>query len=118
VSAAFFYVHNVGPLFIAAIWLGSARWVHLDAQSRLRNPSGVRAATVAAIAVPFVGAALWGCARPCETLVERRERRLLRLLREEELRGLDELPERRVERRRAEPQQRETTARRLAAAAR
>src|ERR671937_2492625 len=85
VSTAFLYLHDAGPLCFAALWLGSARWVHLDARTRLRNPSGIRTATMAALVLPFLGAVLWACARPAETLDERRERRLLRLLHEREL---------------------------------
>ena len=33
-NAAFFYLHNVGPICFAAIWLASARWVYLDARRR------------------------------------------------------------------------------------
>ena len=84
-NAAFFYLHSVGPVGVAAIWLASARWVNVDARSRLRNPSGIRAATLTAATLPFVGAALWACVRPNETLAQRRERRLVRLVLEEEL---------------------------------
>jgi hypothetical protein len=100
-------IHNVGPLWLAAMWLASVRWVQLDARARLRNPSGVRAAVVAAAMLPFLGTALWACVRPAETLLERRERRLARLLLEAELResaeAADELARRRAVRLRAEP---------------
>jgi len=114
-NGAFFYLHNVGPVCFVAIWLASARWVNLDARSRLRNPNGIRAATLAAAALPFVGAALWACVRPAETLALRRERRLVRLALEEELRGLDELSQRRLQRRRHEPTERDADARRAMA---
>src|SRR5437899_1602629 len=84
-NAAFFYLHNVGPICFAAIWLASARWVYLDARRRLRNPSGIRVATLTAAALPFLGAGVWACMRPGETLAQRRERRLIRLVLEEEL---------------------------------
>ena len=100
-------LHNVGPLWLLAAWVASVRWVQLDARARLRNPSGLRAAVVAAGALPFLGALLWACVRPGETLLERRERRLARLLLEAELRQsartADELARRRAARVRPEP---------------
>jgi hypothetical protein len=117
-NAAFFYLHNVGPVCFAAIWLASVRWVNLDARSRLRNTSGIRAATLSAAALPFAGAALWACVRPGETLAQRRERRLVNLVLETELRGVDELSRRRAERRRDAQTERDDAAARRAAAAR
>jgi len=78
-SAAFLIVRNVGLFWLAAMWLGSARCVQRDAEARLGNPSGIRAAVAAALLLPFLGAFLWLCLRPAETRVERRQRRLARL---------------------------------------
>jgi hypothetical protein len=78
VSGALLIIHNVAPLWLLALWLGCARWVQLDAQARLANPSGIKAATAAAILLPFLGPAFWLCLRPAETRIERRERRLAR----------------------------------------
>jgi hypothetical protein len=80
VTAAFSLVHEVGPIWLALVWLVSIRWVHRDARTRLRNPRAIRTAVVVAAVLPLVGAVAWACVRPAETLVERRHRRLARLL--------------------------------------
>ena len=93
-SVVFLAAHTFGPFALLAGWLGSVRWVAVDARARLRNPSGVRAAALAAAAVPGIGVFLWLCLRPTETLLERRERRVWSLLLESELRqptGQEEL---------------------------
>ena len=85
-SVVFLAAHTIGPLVVLAGWLGSVRWVAVDARARLRNPRGGRAAVSAAALVPGFGLFLWLCVRPSETLLERRERRLWTLLLESELR--------------------------------
>jgi hypothetical protein len=80
VTAAFSLVHDVGPIWLGLVWLVSIRWVHRDAQTRLRNRRAIRAATGVAAVLPLAGAVAWACVRPAETLVERRHRRLARLL--------------------------------------
>jgi hypothetical protein len=86
-SVVFLAAHTIGPLAVLAGWLGSVRWVCVDARARLRNPRGGRAAVIAAAVAPGFGLLVWLCMRPCETLLERRERRLWTLLLEGELRN-------------------------------
>ena len=85
VEAAFALTHYVAPLWLVAIWLGSVRWAQLDARARLANPSGIRAATLLALLLPFAGVAVWIAFRPHETRRERRERRVVTLLLESQL---------------------------------
>lgn len=80
VSAAFFVLHNLGPLWLIGMWAASVRWVLIDARARLASRSGIRMAVWAAALLPLVGVALWACARPAQTRLERRERRLRLLL--------------------------------------
>ncbi|MFN2629304.1 MAG: hypothetical protein ABR569_11805 [Gaiellaceae bacterium] len=80
-SAAVFVLHNLGPLWLVGMWAASVRWVLIDARARLASRSGIRVAVWAAALLPLVGVALWACARPAQTRLERRERRLRLLLR-------------------------------------
>lgn len=86
--AALAFAHDVMPIWLAVMWLASIRWTQRDAEARVRNRRAIRAAVVAAAVLPFLGAAVWACARPAETLTERRRRRLGRLLLELEA-GVD-----------------------------
>jgi hypothetical protein len=95
VDAAFGLAHDLGLLWLAAMWLGSVRWVRVDARQRLANPSAIRAATWLALALPFVGAVVWMALRPLETRRNRRERRVVTLLLESQLPARE--PERTVE---------------------
>jgi hypothetical protein len=80
VSAALSLTQDVLPIWLVVMWLASIRWTQRDAEARLHNPRAIRAALLAAAALPFLGAAAWACIRPAETLVERRRRRLGRQL--------------------------------------
>jgi hypothetical protein len=95
VDAAFGLAHDLGPLWLAAMWLGSVRWVRVDARQRLANPSAIRAATWLALALPFAGVAVWTAVRPHETRRNRRERRVVTLLLESQIPARE--PERPVE---------------------
>jgi hypothetical protein len=84
-DAAFGLAHDLGPVWLVAMWLGSVRWVRVDARTRLANPNAIRAATWLALVLPFAGAAVWTAVRPLETRQSRRERRVVTLLLESQL---------------------------------
>ncbi len=65
-----------GAAFFGAVWLASVIWTVRDAGRRCDDPSLKLAAAAAAIFVPFVGAAVYGLARPCEEKLEAKARRL------------------------------------------
>ena len=79
-AAALAFVHDVLPVSLGLVWLASIRWTQREARLRLADRGAIRAATAGAVVLPFVGAVVWACVRPTETLAERRHRRLLRLL--------------------------------------
>lgn len=79
-AATLFFVHDILPVWLGLMWLASIRWTHQDARLRLLNRRAVRTATLASAVLPFLGALIWACVRPVETLAERRHRRLARLL--------------------------------------
>ena len=58
-------------------WLTSLSWVARDVRARTTERRAARLATAVAV-VPVVGVVVYLCARPAETLAERRERRLAR----------------------------------------
>lgn len=70
---------------LATMWLGSVAFVWRDARARFLNRHAAPAAALAAALLPFLGAFLWFAARPVETISERRERRLLTRLLEQQL---------------------------------
>jgi hypothetical protein len=78
----FLLTRDVAVLWLASVWAAGAVFVARDAQRRL-GPRAALAATAAALSLPLVGALLWLCARPSESLEERRARRLRRRLLEE-----------------------------------
>ena len=91
-EAAFALMRDIGPLWLLAMWLGSVRWTQVDARARLANRAGIRAATWLALALPFVGVAVWAALRPVETRLERRERRVVQLLLDSRLEPIDAEP--------------------------
>jgi RNA polymerase subunit RPABC4/transcription elongation factor Spt4 len=80
---AFTVAQDVLVAGVAAMWLVSAVWVWRDA--RARCDPGRRRLAFALAAVPFAGPVLYAALRPCETELDRRERRAFRRLLEEEL---------------------------------
>jgi hypothetical protein len=76
VEVAFVSMELAGAGFFGALWLASVIWTVRDAGRRCSAPSLRLAAAAAAIFVPFVGAAVYGLARPCEDRQEARARRL------------------------------------------
>ena len=75
-EVAFVTMELAGAGFFGALWLASVIWTVRDAGRRCDDPSLRLAAAAAAIFVPFVGAAVYGLARPCEEKLEARARRL------------------------------------------
>ena len=65
-----------GAGFFGAVWLVSVVWTVRDAGRRCDAVSLRLASAAAAIFVPFLGAALYALARPCEEKLEARARRL------------------------------------------
>jgi hypothetical protein len=69
-----------GATFFGAVWLASVVWTVRDAGRRCSRSLAL-AAVAGAILVPFVGAAVYALARPCEEKLEVKARRLrLRML--------------------------------------
>ena len=73
---AFVTMELAGVAFFGAVWLASVVWTVRDAGRRCDDVSLRVASAAAAIVVPFVGAALYSIARPCEEKLEARARRL------------------------------------------
>ena len=74
--ALFDIVDDVLLAGMCSLWIGSVGAVWRDARARVSNPTATRVAVAIAALVPFAGALIWFCARPAETLAERREHRL------------------------------------------
>ncbi len=89
VSAAFLIVRDSSVVAFLTVWAMTVRLTHLDARARLANRSAIRAAVALAALVPVGGFVLYRVLRPAETRLERRERRLARLLAELELAGAE-----------------------------
>jgi RNA polymerase subunit RPABC4/transcription elongation factor Spt4 len=65
-----------GATFFAAVWAASIIWTARDAARRCSDRSLRVTSTVAALVVPFVGAAVYALLRPCEERLDVKARRL------------------------------------------
>jgi hypothetical protein len=85
VELAFVSMAFAGAAFFGALWLASVIWTVRDASRRCDAPSLRIAAAAGAIFLPFLGAAVYAFARPCEPRLEARARRLRMRMLEDEL---------------------------------
>lgn len=80
-GSVFAFMQFAGGAFFATAWVASVAWTVRDAGRRCADPSFRVASTAGAVLVPFVGAAVYALARPCEERFEVKARRLrVRLL--------------------------------------
>lgn len=84
-DVAFAVIRSAAILVLGGLWLASVAWISWDARRRLRGPRQIRLAVIGGAVMPVIGLFLYLCFRPPESLLERRERRLVRRLLELEL---------------------------------
>jgi hypothetical protein len=75
-STAFDVARNLVLVLAVIFWLGLAYWVYRDARRRVDDPWLIGTATLLAVAVPYVGAAVYLLFRAPETLDDVRARDL------------------------------------------
>jgi len=76
VQLVFFSMVAAGTAIIVAAWASSAVWTARDAQRRCGHVALRVGAPLAAIVLPFAGAALYALVRPCEERAHVKERRM------------------------------------------
>jgi hypothetical protein len=82
-STAFNVARNLAIVLAIVFWLGLAYWVYRDARRRVDDPWLIGTATLLAVAVPYMGAAVYLLFRAPETLDDVHAREL-------EVRALEE----------------------------
>jgi hypothetical protein len=82
-STAFDVARNLAIVLAIVFWLGLAHWVYRDARRRADDPWLIGTATLLAVAVPYMGAAVYLLFRAPETLDDIHAREL-------EVRALEE----------------------------
>jgi hypothetical protein len=82
-STAFDVARNLVLILAVVFWLGLAYWVYRDARRRVDDPWLIGTATLLAVVVPYIGAAVYLLFRAPETLADAHAREL-------EVRALEE----------------------------